>query len=171
MRLDQLHRPYSPRFARRLDRGRRTSYNQVVAATASKFPRSTSVGFGQNVPAHDELRGFCFSMATMHDRHFLKVVAATIITCSAPAFAQDKHAQAEAGAAIYDDYCSRCHGEGLRNTSGGVTFDLRRLHPNEHERFLNSVLNGKKDMPPWRGVLRPDQIEEVWAYIRATLDR
>jgi mono/diheme cytochrome c family protein len=59
----------------------------------------------------------------------------------------------------------------LRNTSGGVTFDLRRLRANERERFVNSVLNGKKDMPPWRGVLRPDQIEEVWAYIRATVDR
>lgn len=46
--------PYSPRFARLLDRGRRTSYNKVVAATASKSPRSTCVGFGQNVPGHDE---------------------------------------------------------------------------------------------------------------------
>jgi mono/diheme cytochrome c family protein len=49
--------------------------------------------------------------------------------------------------------------------------DLRRLHPTEHERLVNSVLNGKKQMPPWRGVLRPDQIEEVWAYIRETVDR
>ena len=52
-----------------------------------------------------------------------------------------------------------------------MTFDLRRLRPTEHERFVNSVLNGKKDMPPWRGVLKPDQIEEVWAYIRDTVDR
>jgi mono/diheme cytochrome c family protein len=97
------------------------------------------------------------------------LITAAIITCTTHALAADEHA--EAGAAIYDDYCSRCHGEDLHNTSGGVTFDLRRLHPNEHERFINSVLNGKKDMPPWRGVLRPDQIEEVWAYIRATVDR
>ncbi|MBV8743801.1 MAG: cytochrome c [Xanthobacteraceae bacterium] len=97
------------------------------------------------------------------------LITTTIIICTTPALAADKHV--EAGAAVYDDYCSRCHGEGLRNTSGGVTFDLRRLHPNEHERFVNSVLNGKKQMPPWRGVLRPDQIEEVWAYIRATVDR
>jgi mono/diheme cytochrome c family protein len=98
-------------------------------------------------------------------------VIAALFACTTPAFAQEKHAAAEAGAAIYDDYCSRCHGEGLRNTSGGVTFDLRRLRPTEHERFVKSVLNGKKDMPPWRGVLRPDQVEEVWAYIRATVDR
>jgi mono/diheme cytochrome c family protein len=96
---------------------------------------------------------------------------AALIAGTTPALAQEKHAKAEAGAAIYNDYCSRCHGAGLRNTSGGVTFDLRRLHPNEHERFVNSVLNGKKAMPPWRGTLRPDQIEDVWAYIRATVDR
>ena len=97
------------------------------------------------------------------------LVTAAIILCAAPALTEEK--QAHAGAAIYNNYCSRCHGAGLHNTSGGITFDLRRLHQNEHERFVNSVLNGKKDMPPWRGVLRPDQIEEVWAYIRATVDR
>jgi mono/diheme cytochrome c family protein len=101
----------------------------------------------------------------------LQALAVAIIICTTPAFAQEKRAQAEAGAAIYDDYCSRCHGEGLRNTSGGVTFDLRRLRANERERFVNSVLNGKKDMPPWRGVLAREQVEEVWAYIRATVDR
>ena len=110
-------------------------------------------------------------MIVTHHRRIYCLVAASITFCTTPAFTQEKHAEAEAGAAIYDDYCSRCHGEGLHNTSGGVTFDLRRLRPTEHERFVNSVLNGKKDMPPWRGVLKPDQIEEVWAYIRATVDR
>ncbi len=110
-------------------------------------------------------------MIMTHHRRIYCLVAASITLCTTPTFAQEKHAEAEAGAAIYDDYCSRCHGEGLHNTSGGVTFDLRRLRPTEHERFVNSVLNGKKDMPPWRGVLKPDQIEEVWAYIRATVDR
>ena len=108
-------------------------------------------------------------MITTYDRYLLSLLATAIITCTTPALAADKHA--EAGAAIYDDYCSRCHGESLRNTSGGVTFDLRRLRENERERFVNSVLNGKKDMPPWRGVLAREQIDEVWAYIRATVDR
>jgi mono/diheme cytochrome c family protein len=110
-------------------------------------------------------------MLMIHRRRFCYLLAASITLCTSAALAQEKHAEAEAGAAIYDDYCSRCHGEALHNTSGGVTFDLRRLRPTEHERFVNSVLNGKKDMPPWRGVLRPDQIEEVWGYIRATVDR
>jgi mono/diheme cytochrome c family protein len=100
-----------------------------------------------------------------------QLFAAILILFITPAFAQDRRAEAESGAAIYDDYCSRCHGDGLRNTSEGVTFDLRRLRPNEHERFVNSVLDGKKEMPPWRGVLDPKQIEQVWAYIRAIVDR
>jgi cytochrome c6 len=75
------------------------------------------------------------------------------------------------GKEIYSENCATCHGEQLRNTSNGVTFDLRKLKPEEHERFVNSVVHGKNDMPPWQGVLDPDQIEDIWAYIRATVDR
>jgi mono/diheme cytochrome c family protein len=76
-----------------------------------------------------------------------------------------------AGEQVYADYCSSCHGEGLRNSSGGVTFDLRRLRPEDHDRFVTSVLDGKRQMPPWRGALELEQIESIWAYIRATVDR
>ena len=75
------------------------------------------------------------------------------------------------GAMVYQDYCSSCHGEELRNTSGGATFDLRRLRPQDHDRFVNSVLNGKNQMPPWRGVLDLHQIDSIWAYIRANVDQ
>jgi len=75
------------------------------------------------------------------------------------------------GERLYADYCSSCHGEELRNTSGGVTFDLRRLKPGDHERFVSVVLNGKNQMPPWRGALEPDQIEAICRYMRVTLDK
>ena len=80
-------------------------------------------------------------------------------------------AKVEAGATIYGDYCSSCHGEQLRNTSGGVTFDLRRLRDEDRDRFVGAVLDGKRQMPPWRGALDMEQIESIWAYIRATVDR
>jgi mono/diheme cytochrome c family protein len=76
-----------------------------------------------------------------------------------------------AGATTYADYCAHCHGEQLQNTSGGVTFDLRRLQPDERSRFVHAVLNGKSQMPPWRGVLSLEQIECIWLYIRANVDR
>ena len=68
-------------------------------------------------------------------------------------------AQVAAGERVYSDYCSNCHGEGLRNTSGGVTFDLRRLRSEDHDRFVSAVLDGKRQMPPWRGALDVEQIE------------
>jgi mono/diheme cytochrome c family protein len=70
------------------------------------------------------------------------------------------------GAKIYENNCSTCHGDDLVNNSG-IAFDLRRLHADEHPRFVNSVLHGKNAMPAWQGKLTDEQIESLWAYIRA----
>jgi mono/diheme cytochrome c family protein len=77
----------------------------------------------------------------------------------------------EKGAAVYALRCESCHGQGLRNTSGGWSFDLRKLKPDEHERFVESVTSGKDNMPSWYGILKDDEIEAIWSYIRATVDR
>lgn len=89
---------------------------------------------------------------------------AVLMVALAPALGQDQ-AKIEAGAQTFSEYCSTCHGENLINT--GQTFDLRRLKANERPRFENSVLNGKNQMPPWKGVLSDEQRENLWAYIRA----
>ena len=86
-------------------------------------------------------------------------------------FRRPPKAKIAAGERVYSDYCSNCHGEGLRNTSGGVTFDLRRLRNEDRDRFVGAVLDGKRQMPPWRGALDMEQIESIWLYIRATVDR
>lgn len=78
---------------------------------------------------------------------------------------------AEQGANLYALRCEGCHGAGLHNTSGGWSFDLRRLRPDEHDRFVESVTSGKDNMPSWYGVLQADEIEAIWAYIRATVDK
>jgi mono/diheme cytochrome c family protein len=97
---------------------------------------------------------------------FLFALASIASECAGAA-----DAKIEAGATIYGNYCSNCHGDELRNTSGGATFDLTRLRAADHDRFVNSVLNGRSQMPPWRDVLDREQIESIWAYIRATVDR
>jgi mono/diheme cytochrome c family protein len=79
--------------------------------------------------------------------------------------------RAAQGESIYSDYCWTCHGEKLRNPGGGTSFDLRRLKPEDYSRFINAVFNGKNTMPPWRGVLDSEQVDAIWAYIRATVDR
>lgn len=99
-----------------------------------------------------------------------RVLVALVSTASV-ARADTDAARIEAGATIYGDYCSSCHGEALKNTSGGVTFDLRRLRPEDRDRFMTATLDGKQQMPPWRGALETEQIEAIWSYIRATVDR
>jgi len=101
--------------------------------------------------------------------HTARLYLALAAFASVPAWAAD--ANVEAGATIYGNYCSNCHGDELHNTSGGMTFDLRRLRPEDHDRFVNSVRDGKRQMPAWRGVLDQQKIEAIWAFIRAVVDR
>jgi mono/diheme cytochrome c family protein len=71
----------------------------------------------------------------------------------------------EAGEDVFNTNCAVCHGEQLVST--GQTFDLRRLKDNERARFENSVRNGKNQMPPWKGKLTDEEIDQLWHYIRA----
>jgi mono/diheme cytochrome c family protein len=96
-------------------------------------------------------RWFCFALVA--------------ISIASAADSQTLTPKPDKGAAVYRDYCSPCHGYHLQN-NGGVTFDLRRLGPQDRDRFINSVLNGKNKMPPWRGVLDLEQIEAIWIYIQ-----
>ena len=78
--------------------------------------------------------------------------------------AQDA-AKIEAGENVFNTNCAICHGDQLVST--GQTFDLRRLKDNERARFDNSVRNGKNQMPPWKGKLTDEEIDQLWHYIRA----
>jgi len=80
------------------------------------------------------------------------------------ASAQDK-AKIGAGETVYNNNCAVCHGDGLVST--GQFPNLRRLTANDRARFDNSVRNGKNQMPPWKGVLTDEEIDQVWFYIRA----
>lgn len=80
------------------------------------------------------------------------------------AFAQDA-AKVSAGERVFSTYCATCHGDNLMST--GQTFDLRKLRADERARFENAVSNGKGQMPPWKGVLSPEDIDLLWNYIRA----
>jgi mono/diheme cytochrome c family protein len=44
-------------------------------------------------------------------------------------------------------------------------FDLRKFPPGERTRFLNSVTRGKNQMPPWGDFFKPEQLDQLWAYI------
>jgi mono/diheme cytochrome c family protein len=71
--------------------------------------------------------------------------------------------QIRAGAEIFERNCSACHGAHMADPEGA--FDLRTFPHDQHSRFVNSVTNGKNSMPPWGGLLKPEEIEDLWAYV------
>lgn len=97
-------------------------------------------------------------------RILFMVLLGAAVTAVTTASAQD-NAKIEAGENVFNTNCAVCHGDQLVST--GQTFDLRRLKDNERARFDNSVRNGKNQMPPWKGVLTDEEIDQVWHYIRA----
>jgi len=93
----------------------------------------------------------------------LMVVGAVLQPMQA-GYAQDSK-KIQAGERVYNNYCFTCHGENL--VSSGQTFDLRRLRAEDRSRFETSVNNGKGQMPPWKGVLSSEEIDQLWHYVRA----
>jgi mono/diheme cytochrome c family protein len=81
-----------------------------------------------------------------------------------PAPASAPAPNAEAGRRAYTSTCARCHGLNLVVTSGAY-FDLRTFPQDEKGRFLESVTNGKRQMPAWGGIVKPETMESIWLYI------
>lgn len=67
------------------------------------------------------------------------------------------------GADTYARHCAPCHGARMKNPEGA--FDLPTFPKDEKERFVRSVSKGKNSMPPWAGLLKPEEIEALWAYV------
>jgi len=91
-------------------------------------------------------------------------VFAFMPTVTAQDTVSDK-AKIEAGENVYNNNCAPCHGDQLVST--GQFPNLRKLTANDHARFESTVHNGKNQMPPWKGVLSDEEIDRLWAYIRA----
>jgi mono/diheme cytochrome c family protein len=73
--------------------------------------------------------------------------------------------QIEAGRRLYVMSCQRCHGINL--VSNSIGFDLRTFPQHDKARFVRSVNEGLRAMPAWAGVLKPGQMELLWAYVGA----
>ena len=72
--------------------------------------------------------------------------------------------QVAQGQQLYKGFCQKCHGIGLVSP-GGAFFDLRSFPHDDKARFINSVTNGKRAMPAWGALIKPDEIESLWAYV------
>ena len=103
----------------------------------------------------------------------MKVIAAASLGLAlvcASAAARDDAARVspeeiKQGAALFARHCATCHGTRMRNPQWA--FDLRTFPRDGHDRFVDSVTNGKRNMPPWDDVLEPAEIEALWAYVIA----
>ena len=73
--------------------------------------------------------------------------------------------QVKKGSDIYAQNCAPCHGPRMLDPNSA--FDLRTFPPDQKSRFVHSVTQGLNSMPPWGDLLKPDDIEALWAYVRA----
>ena len=68
------------------------------------------------------------------------------------------------GKQAFHNTCAHCHGLNMVN-SGTTVYDLRKFPLDQRDRFLNSVTNGKGNMPSFKDVLDPAQMALLWAYV------
>jgi mono/diheme cytochrome c family protein len=102
-----------------------------------------------------------------HMKVFVSAILLVALLCESAA-AEDGEAQFSSeqitrGAALFARHCATCHGTRMRNPQWAV--NLRDFPRNAHGRFVDSVTNGKRNMPSWEDVLHPDEIEALWAYV------
>jgi mono/diheme cytochrome c family protein len=104
----------------------------------------------------------------------VKTPVAASIACAmalgfASASAQDEQTfppeQVRTGADIYERNCSPCHGPRMLDPQSA--FNLRNFPRDQRERFVTAVTRGKNQMPPWGDMLKPDDVEALWAYVLA----
>ncbi len=91
----------------------------------------------------------------------VRIVAAAVLALIASvAAAQD---EAKRGADLYARHCAACHGVRMRDPEGA--YDLLKFPPDAQERFVNAVTRGKSSMAPFGGLLSPEEIAALWAYV------
>ena len=95
-----------------------------------------------------------------------KSVAGILMALALSAHAQEFPAeQIKRGADLYARNCSPCHGVQMKNPEGA--FDLMTFPQDRGDRFRNSDSKGKNSMPPWESLLKPEDIDALWAYVVA----
>lgn len=97
-----------------------------------------------------------------HLRRILGPALAALALLALPAAADE--ALVRKGDALYRQFCAHCHGPNMVNP-GVSSFDLRKFPRDDKARFVQSVMQGKGNMPAWADVLHEDELEAIWAYV------
>ncbi|HAC66192.1 MAG TPA: cytochrome C6 [Cyanothece sp. UBA12306] len=94
----------------------------------------------------------------------LLVFVFVALTLTPPALAGD----AAAGKSIFSANCAACHAGGKNVVNAAKTLQkdaLEKYGMNSFEQIVAQVTNGKAAMPAFKGRLKPEQIENVAAYV------
>jgi cytochrome c6 len=89
---------------------------------------------------------------------------------SSPALAGDS----ASGAKVFSANCASCHAGGKNLVQANKTLKkdaLEKYGMNSAEAIIAQVTNGKNAMPAFKGRLKPDQIENVAAYVLEQADK
>lgn len=88
------------------------------------------------------------------------------------AYAFGPEGNAKQGETVFLKFCAGCHGfEGQANYEYAPSFSLgERLQKDDRE-LLQSVLNGKNNMPPWRNKLPVQDLRNAISYLRLMHER
>ncbi|MGJ5673631.1 MAG: cytochrome c6 PetJ [Nostochopsis sp.] len=87
-----------------------------------------------------------------------------------PALAAD----AANGAKIFSANCASCHAGGKNLVQANKSLskaDLEKYGMNSAEAIIAQVTNGKNAMPAFKARLKPEQIEDVAAYVLGQADK
>jgi len=95
-------------------------------------------------------------------KHGISVLALACTSAAAQPFPAE---QIGKGAELYETHCQTCHGPRLANPPWAA--DLRQFPREDRARFFDTVTYGRRGMPPWEDVLKPDDIAALWAYVVA----
>ena len=96
--------------------------------------------------------------------HVIAVIGLAL--CGASASAQGPQfppEQVARGAELFALNYATCHGTRMRNPQWAI--DLHTFPRNAKARFVDSVIYGKRNMPPWKDVFKPDDLDALWAYV------
>lgn len=72
-----------------------------------------------------------------------------------------------AGATVFAQNCVPCHGANLEGGIGPTFLDDQWIHGGQAADIINTIANGvlEKGMVRWQGILSPEQINQVAAYV------
>ncbi|HSW31002.1 MAG TPA: cbb3-type cytochrome c oxidase N-terminal domain-containing protein [Longimicrobiales bacterium] len=72
-----------------------------------------------------------------------------------------------AGAAVFAQNCVACHGANLEGGIGPSFVDAEWIHGGQAQHIVGIITNGvlEKGMVRWQGILSPEQINQVAAYV------